>query len=563
MSKAKLTKNNITAVQMFTADITSCIQDLEPILTDAFESFRKGEIGVTQKVLMLKLFDEWLHRSNLPRVEATNNFLQKVFAKWEDKINRIQLDIKKNLIGLGNLDRLAIEIAAAIAKGMSISNACRNHLWIAYAPQIRNFVLQTAHLIVGRLLMYVIGIDKKVWKPLVVQDLMNPYLLFYWNLRASMRDFLPSLYSLNEFDWIYISETVREGLLSKQKRILGVHEQRLDRALGRFFTEVGGRYDYAGMDLDVWKAVYQKFLSPEEVNKLGFVTTPDEIVDLVLDLIGYKINKEGLCKEKILDPACGSGTFLVEALVRLRDHLHTKMSCHSTDDNKPVWEQDKEILEQITSSLYGVDIHPFATFLTTTNLTFQLIETYSRVRHKYPEYPLEFNIVTHDALADIPSITILVNETNGRLKKAVERSKRYAKFCHEKFQYVVGNPPWGSILKGGIGPLGDKKTRLDYKNRFESAFDKYDIYVLFMERSIKWIENGGLVGMITQNTWPSTKFGEGIKKVIKKKVSIKYFIDMGTIGPVIFPRKSNYPAITILQDNFSKQEPIVVEVTEK
>jgi hypothetical protein len=84
-----------------------------------------------------------------------------------------------------------------------------------------------------------------------------------------------------------------------------------------------------------------------------------------------------------------------------------------------------------------------------------------------------------------------------------------------------------------------------------------------MERSIKWIENGGLVGMITQNTWPSTKFGEGIKKVIKKKVSIKYFIDMGTIGPVIFPRKSNYPAITILQDNFSKQEPIVVEVTEK
>ena len=563
MSKAKLTKNNTIAVQMFTADIISCIQDLEPILTDAFESIRKGEVGVGPKELVLKLFDEWLHRTNLPRVETTSEFLQNVFAKWGDKLDRIQLDIRKNLIGLGNLDKLAIEIASDITKGVSISNASRKHLWIAYAPQVRNFVLQTAHLIVCRLLMYLVGVDKKAWKSLVVQHLTDPYLHFYWNLRSSMSDFLPSLYFLNEFDWLYIPETIRQTLSLKQKRALSVHEQKLDRALGRFFAEVGGRYDYTGMDMDVWKAVYQRFLSPEEVNKLGFVTTPDEIVDLILDLIGYTKNKEGLCKEKILDPACGSGTFLVEALVRLRNHLRTPMSCHSIDDRKPAWERDREMLEKIMSNIYGIDIHPFATFLTTTNLTFQLIETYSKVRHKYPEYTLEFNVVTHNALAEIPSITKIAPSINARLKEAVKRSKKYAKFCREKFHYVVGNPPWGSILKGGIGPLGDKKTKLDYKKRFESAFDKYDIFVLFMERAIKWIEDGGLIGMITQNTWSSAKFGEGIKKVIRKRVSIKYFIDLGMLGHIIFPQKTNYPAINVLIDDFSKQKPIVVEVAEK
>lgn len=563
MSKAQLNKSNVTAVQMFTADLINCIVDLEPILLDAFEAIRKGEVGSAPKESALKLFDEWLHRTNLPDVKTACEYARAVFSKWGNKLDRIQLDIKKNLVGLGDLEKLSVEIASDITKGIDISDAIRKKVWIAYAFQMRSFVLQTAHLIVSRLVMYIVGVDKKAWKSLVVQNLNNPYLYFYWNLRSSLSDFLPSLYLLNEFDWLYIPETMRESLSPDQKKIASLYEQRLDKALGRFFGEIGGRYDYTGMDMDVWKAVYQRFLSPEEVNKLGFVTTPDEIVDLILDLVGYMKEKEGLCKEKLLDPACGSGTFLVEALVRLKDHLETPMACHTIDTSKPMWERDKELLERITANIHGIDIHPFATFLTTTNLTFQLIQHYSRARQKYPTYSLEFNVATHDALAQTPSTPQAEIGTNSRLKTAIKRSEKYATLNSGKFHYVVGNPPWGSILKGGIGPLGDKKTKLDYSKRFESAFDKYDIYVLFMERAIRWIEDGGTVGLITQNTWPSTKFGEGIKKVIRKRVSIKYFVDLSQLGALIFPGKTNYPAISVLIDDFSKYKPVVVEVTEK
>jgi len=563
MPKTKLAKNNETGVQRFTADITNCIQNLEPILTDAFESIRKGEVGAEARELVLKLFDEWLYRSNLPKVGDACKYLQKVLAKWENRVERIRLDVKKNLVGLRNLDDLSVEITSKIAKGAKIPDAISSDVWIAYAAQTRSFMLQTAHFIVSRLLMYLVGVDKKAWEPLVVQHVEKPYLQFYWNLRSSMSDFLPGLYFLNEFDWLYIPDAMRQGLSSEHKRVLGAIEDKFDIAIGRFFKEIYDQYDYTEMDMDVWKTVYQKFLSPEDVNKLGFVTTPDEIVDLVLDLIGYTKGQDELCKKTILDPACGSGTFLVEALVRLKEHLQTRMKCHDFDERKPAWERDKQIIENITSNIHGIDIHPFATFLTTTNLTFQVIENYSNVRHKYPGYSLEFNVVTHDALARSPPATKTLATENGRLKEAVRRSEKYAKLCSKKYDYVVGNPPWGSILKGGIGPLRDKKTKLDYQARFKSAYDKYDIFVLFMERGIKWTTKNGSVGMITPNTWPSARFGDGIKKVIRERTGVEYLVDMGTLGSILFPQKTNYPAITVLRNAASKEEPVVVGVTEK
>jgi hypothetical protein len=563
MPKTKLAKNNEIGVQRFTADITNCIQNLEPILTDAFESIRRGEVGDDPRELVLKLFDEWLYRSNLPKVGDACKYLQRVLAKWENRVDRIRLEVKKNLVGLGDLDSLSVETTSKIAKGAKISDVVSTDIWMAYIAQIRNFMLQTAHFIVSRLLMYLVGVDKKAWEPLVVQHVEKPYLQFYWNLRSSMSDFLPGLYFLNEFDWLYMPDAMRQGLSLEYKRVLGAIEDKLDIAVGRFFKEIYDQYDYTEMDMDVWKTVYQKFLSPEDVNKLGFVTTPDETVDLILDLIEYTKSEEGLCKRTILDPACGSGTFLVEALVRLKEHLQTQMKCHDIDERKPVWERNKQIIENITSNIHGIDIHPFATFLTTTNLTFQLIENYSNVRHKYPRYSLEFNVATHDALARSPPATKTLPTENGRLKEAVRRSEKYARLCNKKYDYVVGNPPWGSILKGGIGPLGDKKTKLDYKTRFTSAYDKYDIFVLFMERGIRWTDKNGVVGMITQNTWPSARFGDGIKKVIRERASVEYLIDMGTLGSILFPQKTNYPAITVLISATSKEEPIVVEVTEK
>lgn len=562
MSKAQLIKSNFKAVEMFTADIANGIRELEPFLKDAFQNLRRGEAGDQVKSDVVRLFNEWLNRSLLPTIDKATKFTFDTFTKL-NKLDNIQRVIKKGLRGLGNLEDLVVEIASEKAKGTPLEDAVVKNIWLAYARQMDAFAVQTAHLIVGRIVMYLVGVNKKAWNEIAVQDIARPFLSLYWNVRSSMSALLPSLYFLNEFDWLYMDDLRRQSLSTEQKRIIHFHEEKLDKALGRLFSELSDRYDYSHVDVDVWKSVYQGFLSPEEVNKLGFVTTPDEIVDLVLDLAGYTQENEKLCNAKILDPACGSGTFLVEAMVRLRRHLETPMKCHYFDFRKPTWETEKDILERIVSCIHGIDIHPFAAFLTSMNLTFQLIDMYSRVKHKYEDFTLSLKVVTHDSLAEKPSIIKMPAETNSRLKEAVERSGKYAELCNERFEFVVGNPPWGAVLKGGAGPLGDRNIKQDYKARFKSAYDKYDIFVLFIERGIQWLEKRGVLGLITQNTWLSMKFGIGIKGIIKNNGRIKYFVDLGTLGHLIFPRWTNYPSLTIFEKGLGEENPMLVEVEKK
>jgi len=55
----------------------------------------------------------------------------------------------------------------------------------------------------------------------------------------------------------------------------------------------------------------------------------------------------------------------------------------------------------------------------------------------------------------------------------------------------------------------------------------------------------------------------GIQKVIKKETALKSFIDLSTLGHIIFPGWTNYPAITVLQKGVDQEEIILVEVKEK
>ena len=76
-------------------------------------------------------------------------------------------------------------------------------------------------------------------------------------------------------------------------------------------------YFFGQVDVDVWRNVYQHYLPEEERQKIGGFYTPDELIDLVLDLAEYVPASEGLCRLSFIDPACGSGAFVANALARL------------------------------------------------------------------------------------------------------------------------------------------------------------------------------------------------------------------------------------------------------
>ena len=130
--------------------------------------------------------------------------------------------------------------------------------------------------------------------------------------------------------------------------------------------------------------MYQHYLPPAERQRLGGFYTPDELIDLVLDLAEYLPASEGLCELSFLDPACGSGAFVANALARLLRHLSLDLPCHAHlhKPRVPEWKRAEAVLELVARNLHGVDLHPFAAFLTTVNVLFLLLPTYAKAREK-------------------------------------------------------------------------------------------------------------------------------------------------------------------------------------
>jgi hypothetical protein len=107
---------------------------------------------------------------------------------------------------------------------------------------------------------------------------------------------------------------------------------------------------------DLLKKLYQ-YLVPQQVrHKLGEYYTPDWLAELVLDEVGYK----GDTRRRLLDPACGSGTFLVLAIQRALDYGHTH------GEHRP------ETCKRILSNIWGFDLNPLAVIAARTNYLFAL-----------------------------------------------------------------------------------------------------------------------------------------------------------------------------------------------
>lgn len=107
---------------------------------------------------------------------------------------------------------------------------------------------------------------------------------------------------------------------------------------------------------DLLKKLYQ-YLVPQEVrHRLGEYYTPDWLAELLLDEVGY----DGNTLKRFLDPACGSGTFLVLAIQRAKEH-----------GQKEKW-SSLEIAKRIVSNIWGFDLNPLAVIAARTNYLFAL-----------------------------------------------------------------------------------------------------------------------------------------------------------------------------------------------
>lgn len=121
------------------------------------------------------------------------------------------------------------------------------------------------------------------------------------------------------------------------------------------------QYDPETMELipdetrDILKKLYQ-FLVPRVIrHDLGEYYTPDWLAERCLDLVGYGPKVDKLLEKRILDPGCGSGTFVILGIKRAKEHARSKNIDPSTT------------LSQITKNIIGFDLNPLAVISARTN----------------------------------------------------------------------------------------------------------------------------------------------------------------------------------------------------
>ena len=340
-------------------------------------------------------------------------------------------------------------------------------------------------------------------------------------------------------------------------------------------------YLFNVIDVEILGSVYERFLGkvvrPQgrgitveekpEVRKAGGVYyTPRYIVDYIieqtagklLDEIAAEKEAEGVKafatrteKLRLLDPACGSGSFLIRAFERVCEHWQQRLTAalppREQKAQRAAWEEKHRPLcwvnpetndvhltvalkrQILTQNIYGVDLDAAAVEVTQLSLYLKMLEdenrtTLARERDLFPEAvallpPLQDNIKCGNSL--IASDFSMIPEDLVRVHAFDWPVQFPAIMKAGGFDAVVGNPPYIRIQ-------GFPSEQVTYfVHNYRAATGNYDIYVNFVERGLQLLSKTGRLGMILPNKFFRTDYGSGLRITLSDQAAVASIVDFG------------------------------------
>lgn len=328
------------------------------------------------------------------------------------------------------------------------------------------------------------------------------------------RDLLPG----NPFSWYSTSS-------SKQVHQLLDH---LTGVLAGYRMVMPTAADDSGGDW--FKPLYQDLFPRMLRHALGEYYTPDWLARHVLDQVGYT----GQPDQRLLDPACGSGTFLVMALRRLRKSRESSISAaaqlpqqsrplSTTHDPRPT-----------TSPIVGIDLNPLAVLTARAN----------------------YLIAVADLLPELDCTEIPVYLGDSILGEM--ESECFSNSVASPFDFVVGNPPWiawdnlPEATRQATKPLWQRYGLFSLSgNEARHGGGKKDLSMLMLYTAAdRYLKPGGRLGMvITQTVFQSKGAGDGFRR-----------FRLGTDGPPLgVLRVDDFVALRPFGDASNRTSTIVLQ----
>jgi hypothetical protein len=271
----------------------------------------------------------------------------------------------------------------------------------------------------------------------------------------------------------------------------------------------------------------------------GAYYTPPSVVDhMVQNTIGAMLNSPstappscGIPSLHILDPACGSGAFLLGAYRYLLDWQLQRClanNCRQSlvQDDQGNWQLTLADRSQLLNQLYGVDIDPQAIAVTKLALWLMLLESCPIA----PPLPaLALNLRCGNALIDTDCYNFAWQPAFPDV------------FANGGFDVVLGNPPY--LDSEGMA-LHLPQWRQICCQQYRSAVGNWDLFCVFIEKAIDLCRPGGFVSLIVPNKLASAEYAGAVRRLLRQAADLITIRDYSAV-PVF--AASVYPLAFVAQ----------------
>ena len=262
----------------------------------------------------------------------------------------------------------------------------------------------------------------------------------------------------------------------------------------RAIIETLSKYDFSKIDEDIFREIYEEIVERKERHKAGEYYTPEWLVQLILNnaLALQGGGKSGVAP-KILDPSCGSGTFLYRTIRYLIERGAS--------------------LGDIIKNVAGIDINPIATIITKAN----------------------YLIAISDLIGDSKEITLPICTRD--CLRSPDLFDYDVKI--EKFDMIVGNPPWVVMrsMKNKEYQNFLKKEALNYcllENKDAHLFTQMELATLFFCKCADlYLEREGIVAFVMpRSVLAGTIHHINFRKFRKPRIKLIKIIDLEGVSPL-------------------------------
>jgi len=301
----------------------------------------------------------------------------------------------------------------------------------------------------------------------------------------------------------------------------------VDIIQGLYKTKDGYRYDFSAISADVLGGIYEQYLgyvlkkvrkkSAAEAKRAkrksqGIFYTPKYIVDFIvtqtLGEVLRKTKRKDIPKIKVLDPACGSGSFLIAAYDKILETLEKQNPQISLFTKFDI----------LNDNIYGIDLDEQAVEIAQLNLLLKVLTQ----RAKLPT--LQHNIRMGNSLVsgNAESLEPYFGEKWQEQKPFNWGEEFKEVFNQDGFDVVIGNPPYIFAR----GKSFSNQVKKYYYDQYELAEYQLNTYLLFINRSYKLVKDGGYFGFIIPNTWLTIDTFSNLRKFLLEQTGSLQIINI-------------------------------------